>query len=303
MFSIPKSPKNALRVTHALRGARTRSGRANALFLPSVGVGGVNFRVGLAFGERCHLWWQLVNTKRGELVRDVYEWSRSKTVNNWCRYTKKLLIELGMREEWDSEDLGKRSEWMRRVRAAVRKRETEKWREEMEVKTKLDRYREIKTELKYEEYLECGGTRAEVANFVQCRGGVARLRVETGRWIGLRREERVCECCASGEVEDETHMMTRCRKWKEVWKNMREEWEKRGLEGEEAVRWTLAGMTLRGRGTSQMRKVLQEVGTGMSLREGEDRRIRKEGEAKRKEEERKAKETKKTRIVWRMRVK
>ena len=64
---------------------------------------------------RLSYWWQLVNTKRGELVRDVYEWSRSNTVNNWCRYTKKLLIELGMREEWDSEDLGKRSEWMRRV--------------------------------------------------------------------------------------------------------------------------------------------------------------------------------------------
>ena len=53
----------------------------------------------------------------------------------------------------------------------------------------------MKTELKYEGYLDCGGTRAVFADFVQRRGGVAKLGVETGstRWIGLQREERVCE--------------------------------------------------------------------------------------------------------------
>ena len=153
-----------------------------------------------------------------------------KTMNTWCRYTKKLLIELGR-----SEELGKRGEWVR-VKAKVWKRETEKWRKGMEGRTKLDRYRVMKTELKYEEYLECGGTRAEIASFVQCRGGVARLRVETGTWIGLRREERVCEFCVSGEVEDETHMMTRCRKWKEVWKNMEGSVEEHeGRVGEERI--------------------------------------------------------------------
>jgi hypothetical protein len=252
---------------------------------------------------RLSYWWQIVNSKRGGLVRDVYEWSKSKSMNNWCRYTKKLLIELGMGEEWESEKLGKRSEWMRRVKEEVGKRETGKWREGMEGKSKLDRYKVIKTELKYEKYLDCGGTRAEVANFVQCRGGVAKLRVETGRWIGLQREERVCEFCESGEVEDEIHMMTSCSKWKEVWKELSEEWEVRGIGGEEAVKWTMTGMTMRRRGATQMRKVIQAVGKGMALRErGEkNRKERKTKERQRKEDDKKTKETRK-RIVWRMRV-
>ena len=35
------------------------------------------------------------------------------------------------------------------------------------------------------------------------RGGTAELRVETSRWSGLQREERICKQCALGEVEDE----------------------------------------------------------------------------------------------------
>ena len=42
------------------------------------------------------------------------------------------------------------------------------------------------------------------------RGGTAELRVETGRWIGLRREERICKECTSGEVEDEMHLGLHC---------------------------------------------------------------------------------------------
>ena len=38
---------------------------------------------------------------------------------------------------------------------------------------------------------------------VKLRAGTAELGVETGRWHGLGREERVCKNCRGGEVEDE----------------------------------------------------------------------------------------------------
>ena len=40
---------------------------------------------------------------------------------------------------------------------------------------------------------------------MKLRGGTAELRVETGRWCGLRRDERVCKMCDRGEVEDVEH--------------------------------------------------------------------------------------------------
>ena len=44
------------------------------------------------------------------------------------------------------------------------------------------------------------------------RGGTAELRVETGRWVGLEREDRICGQCCSGEVENVEHFILRCGK-------------------------------------------------------------------------------------------
>ena len=37
------------------------------------------------------------------------------------------------------------------------------------------------------------------------RGGTAGFEIETGRWKGVARKERVCKLCDSGEVEDVGH--------------------------------------------------------------------------------------------------
>ena len=42
------------------------------------------------------------------------------------------------------------------------------------------------------------------------RGGTAGLEVETGRWRGVSREERVCKNCQSEKVEDVEHLLMRC---------------------------------------------------------------------------------------------
>ena len=41
-------------------------------------------------------------------------------------------------------------------------------------------------------------------------GGTAGLEVESGRWWGVSREERVCKNCQSEEVEDVEHLLMRC---------------------------------------------------------------------------------------------
>ena len=38
-------------------------------------------------------------------------------------------------------------------------------------------------------------------------GGTAMFQIEMGMWHGLKREERVCKECDSGEVEDVCHWL------------------------------------------------------------------------------------------------
>ena len=40
--------------------------------------------------------------------------------------------------------------------------------------------------------------------------GTAELRMETGRWVALGREHRICAQCCSGEVENVEHFILRC---------------------------------------------------------------------------------------------
>ena len=54
-------------------------------------------------------------------------------------------------------------------------------------------------------------TRKELRGIMaKLRGGTAELRVETGRWIGVKREDRICGQCGLREVENVEHFVLRC---------------------------------------------------------------------------------------------
>ena len=57
------------------------------------------------------------------------------------------------------------------------------------------------------------------------RGGSNRLRIETGRWQKIPKEQRFCEICHSGEVEDETHFILFCSIYDKLRDNLWKELE------------------------------------------------------------------------------
>ena len=48
---------------------------------------------------------------------------------------------------------------------------------------------------------------------MKLRGGTAELRIETGRWCGLRRDER-CKMCDREEVEDVEYFYYTVQAWR-----------------------------------------------------------------------------------------
>ena len=45
------------------------------------------------------------------------------------------------------------------------------------------------------------------------RGGMAELRIETDRWCGISRDERIYKMCDEGEVEDVEHFLLTVMVW------------------------------------------------------------------------------------------
>lgn len=78
---------------------------------------------------------------------------------------------------------------------------------------KLRTYITFKTDYETENYVKSYMSKQERSFLAQLRCGVLPLRVETGRYNGLRPEQRTCQICDSGEVENECHFILDCDKY------------------------------------------------------------------------------------------
>ena len=189
-------------------------------------------------------WGNIVAHKSGTMVGDVYAEGRRRMAKGearageWCVETKRLMVELGLGDVWESEDVANQGNWPRLVMGLIQKREQIAWWESMagvgrrKGKTKLLRYSRIKTTLRAEWFLR--ENRTWVRRWVKLRAGVENLEVEMGRWKGTARCDRVCRHCRNG-VEDVDHFLDKC----DAWSDGRGEMRMRVRQGNEK-RWAVA---------------------------------------------------------------
>ena len=55
--------------------------------------------------------------------------------------------------------------------------------------------------------------KSERRTMLKLRGGTAAFQIEMGRWHGVRKEDRICKKCGSGEIEGVGHWLLQCSAW------------------------------------------------------------------------------------------
>jgi len=135
----------------------------------------------------------------------------NKDKKNWCYWIWKFLKDIHLEHVWHSEKVepGGHTNFNQLVRDLIQKRDEEEWRENLDKKSKLRLYRKLKDRLVLENYV-VELEREERRQLTMLRGGTNKLRIETGRWVGEREKERVCNVCLCDEVEDEKHFLLAC---------------------------------------------------------------------------------------------
>jgi hypothetical protein len=182
---------------------------------------------------RLRYWAKIVRMGNQRIVRRIYNASRSRlereesdrstiVTKTWCKYTRDLMKELHLEEQWHTEQVGPEEEWNELIREKIHEREQIKWRTQCLTRPKLRTYSKLKKELKTEPFLRLYH-RGGLPELVKIRGGTNRLRIEQGRYVKEEIEDRVCLYCDSKQVEDEYHFMLDCK----VYEDLREEmWKK-----------------------------------------------------------------------------
>ena len=84
------------------------------------------------------------------------------------------------------------------------------WNSRRLTKPKLRYYNMFKPTLEPEEYLFFKIPKYHRSLFAQFRAGILPLNIEVGRYRGEALEDRKCELCNEGVVEDEIHFLCSC---------------------------------------------------------------------------------------------
>ena len=151
-------------------------------------------------------WNRLVNMDDNRICKKVFVWAYTICHNNWSSEVKEIMSKLGITRHFES-----RSPWnLNDVKVSLQDLHARGWPAKTLSVPKLRSYVKYKTEYCPERYVTMNLKRNERSLLAQFRCGILPLRIETGRYVGEKPEERLCKICNSQQTEDETHFLLHC---------------------------------------------------------------------------------------------
>ena len=151
-------------------------------------------------------WNKLIHMDNSRICKKVFLWDYSICTNNWCAEVKEIMNKLGLTRNFDNLeacdiDTGK---------LLLHDMYARDWSRKIVTVPKLRTYVTFKTSYTVEKYVLFNLNRSERSILAQFRCGILPLRIETGRYVSEKPEERLCKVCQSGQIENELHFLFNC---------------------------------------------------------------------------------------------
>ena len=160
--------------------------------------------------EIIRLWNRLINTNDNRVVKKVLLYDINAHLDNnkdnFSAQVKQICCDVNLKECFTN----KTNIDLTTVRNVLFEKFSCDWLNSTKNMSKLDIYCNIKSDLKVEKYLELNISRYEKSLLSQLRYGVLPLRVETGRFVNEKREDRICRLCNLNQIEDQLHFVFHC---------------------------------------------------------------------------------------------
>ena len=113
----------------------------------------------------------------------------------------------------------------------LKEKDSEMWKKEVKKKPKLRTYLKIKENYTTENYVTLNLSREQRSFLAQLRSGTLPIRLETGRFVREKSEDRICQQCELQKVEDEIHFLFECELYNDVRKDFFDENVEEGFNG------------------------------------------------------------------------
>ena len=172
--------------------------------------------------ERAIKFWLKIKQNPGSLIHKMFteqctliETNNNGSINSfWVKHLKSLFDNLGFSYIWDNFD--RNINYFPLIKLRLRDQFIQNWSETIHTMPKLDYYCKIKTVFKFEDYLIDISSNELRKNLTCLRLSSHKLAIETGRYSGIERQNRICEHCNNNFVESEYHFLLICPKYYEL---------------------------------------------------------------------------------------
>ena len=140
------------------------------------------------------------------LTRIVFEYDYNQTGKTWCSDIKTILEQVNLTPSFQNKLFVN----LKTVEERLLNLHQSNWSNKIQSVSKLRTYKQLKTDFGTEKYLFARLSKTEKSHLAQFRCGILPLRLETGRYVCLSVNERICTLCNVNETEDEVHFLLRC---------------------------------------------------------------------------------------------
>ena len=159
--------------------------------------------------EMIRLWNRLQNMDNSRLTKKVFLWDKDLCTRNWSSDVKRISDEAGCLETFmDSVYID-----VRMVKSRLHDKQCRKWCEEIVAVPKLRTYIKFKNQFFTEPFVKLVTNRRHRSAISQFRCGILPLSIETGRYLNIPENFRICLFCDEDEIETEAHFLLYCGKY------------------------------------------------------------------------------------------
>ena len=101
-------------------------------------------------------------------------------------------------------------ETIKKAEKVLMEKVKEEWKNELRMQSRLNTYCVFKSDFGVENYVTINLPRYIRSFIAKLRSSTLPIRIETGRFERLSREERICKFCDNQDIESEYHYMFEC---------------------------------------------------------------------------------------------
>ena len=162
-------------------------------------------------------WYRLCNMDKSRLLYKVFNEDFTNSMlgyKSWCTDMKKILYLCQLDDVYLTRDVSMFSSQSLcdKVENVLLSNYQTKWQNILTEYSQLEIYRTIKSDYRQEDYVISCVNHFHRSTFAKLRMGIYPIRMETGRYRSIPRNERLCKSCDALQVEDTEHFLLNCSK-------------------------------------------------------------------------------------------